>query len=398
MFIYFRSIMNLKFLIRFSLLASTCILSADADTDAKIRNLQSRVNSLEYMRGSCLVNPSGRPTQKCDWGGYITIDPILLNAQENGLEFVLVTQNVGQGTAAASDFIFLSGKTKAKSPNFDWDWGFRAGIGVNLPRDGWDLYLNWMRLRSFAHKSVQADGITEWLTPVFVSNQTQPFAPLSLNQGLLRTSKSTWRLLLNELDLELGRQFFVSKWLTLKPHGGLRTAWIRQKNGISYNDWQPNASIESVDITHYFVNMKCNYWGIGFKGGLDTQWGIGCGWSLFANFDAAILYGYFDIFNDQSADFAQIAPIDFFSYHDFYHISRFITDFIAGIRYDYLFCDERYHLGIQVGWEHHLFFDQNQFTKFIGAGAFNGGLPGVIIANQGDLSFQGFSAQVRFDF
>jgi hypothetical protein len=140
--------------------------------------------------------------------------------------------------------------------------------------------------------------------------------------------------------------------------------------------------------------MKNNFWGIGLRFGLETQWGIGCGWSVFGDASASLLYGYFKITHTESdvlSDTTVNSPL--FSASNFYHVDRFIADFIAGLRYDYMFCDERYHLGFQVGWEHHMFFGQNQFPKFIGVTS-----PGLFVANQGDLSLQGVSAQVRFDF
>ena len=54
---------------------------------------------------------------------------------------------------------------------------------------------------------------------------------------------------------------------------------------------------------------------------------------------------------------------------------------------------ERYHIGIQAGWENHMFFNQNQFIRFTDSNA-----QASFFANQGDLTLQGFSARVRFDF
>lgn len=370
------------------------------DNDVQIRDLEYRLNVLEYSSRGCLANPSARPTQKCDFGGYITIDPLLLKAQEEGLEFILVTQNAGQQTFSPAGNVtpFLAGRTKAKTLHFDWGWGFRIGLGANLNHDGWDVNLQWMRFRTDTHRHLKTDGIKELFTPVFAANQVDidPVSPTLAPQGMLKEAKSDWRLHFNELDLELGRQFFVSKWLTIKPRAGLRTAWIKQSDKIAYENWLPPVFSGTAfrSVVDYFVNMKCKYWGLGLIGGLDTQWGLGCNWSLFANFDASILYGYFATSNRQTSLQQTGVFFNLFEFQDFFHVSRFITDFFAGIRYDYMFCDERYHLGVQVGWEYHLFFGQNQFVKFPS----DVSLPGVIVSSQNDLSLQGVSAQVRFDF
>jgi hypothetical protein len=162
---------------------------------------------------------------------------------------------------------------------------------------------------------------------------------------------------------------------------------VRQQDNIKYS------GLAGVAFPQGKVNMNCNYWGLGLKGGLDTQWGIGCGWSLVANYSASILYGFFNSHHDEAAIFASGARVNSFSFKDFYHVGRVITDFLIGMRYDYMFCDERYHVGVQAGWEHHMFFGQNQFIRFsddVSQASF--------YANQGDLSLQGFSLDVRFDF
>lgn len=321
-----------------------------------------------------IVNPSARPTQKCDFGAYATVDPLLFKAQENGIEFVVTTRE--NATPA------LNGKSRAKTVDFEWDWGFRLGLGINLAHDGWDLYANWMRFITDADRSVRArEG--EMLLPVVA----HPGAINDFGSASALNSSSVWNLHLNALDLEIGRQFFVSKWLSLKPHAGFRTAWVRQTDHVKYND------LLGANFLNGSVDLSSKYWGLGLLAGLDTQWGIGCGWSILADCSASILYGYFNAAHNETGILADGSRSPLFSFHDFYHVGRVITDFLIGLRYDYMFCDDRYHFGIQAGWEHHMFFGQNQFIRFADADS-----QANFFANQGDLTLHGFSARVRFDF
>lgn len=386
---------NQKLASVFSLIAIVCQFDAHAD-DAQMRNLESRLSALEARRSPCMVNPAARPTQKCDWGGYLTVDPLLLQARENGLEFAVRTQNTGQLTGTTNDN-FLSGRSKVKGLEFKWDWGVRVALGANLAYDGWDAYATWTWFRTHANRNVTAAS-NQFLTPEFLNNEAGRVGtftgPASQLQGLLSNASSHWKLRYNALNLEVGREFFVSKWLVLKPHGGLTTAWIRQKDTLAYNGFVVGAVATPNPVSSASVFMKNNFWGIGLRFGLETQWGIGCGWSIFGDASASLLYGYFKV-NHSESDVLVSGVVNnpLYTLANFYHVDRFITDFIAGLRYDYMFCDERYHLGFQVGWEHHMFFGQNQFPKFPASN-----FPGMIIANQGDLSLQGVSAQVRFDF
>lgn len=395
-------------------------LSADVDTDATFRNWENRLHILECNNDPCRIFPSARPVQNCGWGAYVIIDPLWLRAQENGLEFVAVTQNHDQippippvgPIPVLLNYIF--GNSRLKGPHFQNDWGFRVGLGVNLPHDEWDLSLFWTRFRTDAHKHVKADATT-FLTPTSLNGQTAAFSPTASpvlltpanqSQGLLNEAFSFWRLHLNALDLELGRAFYLSKWLKIKPFAGLRSAWIDQRNKLKYLNLLP---VSDPTITNAFHTKKCNYWGIGLIGGINTEWGVGCGWSIFANGSASLLYGYFNVSaREEYNGFYSLGPgstipfdIKFFNAHDFYHLNRFITDLSTGLRYDIDFCN--YHLGFQIGWETHQFFGQNQFIQFVGmpkSGLFSSAtsLPAEFVANQGDLSLQGLSAQIEFDF
>lgn len=375
-----------------SLLVISSGLVADI-TSGQIDNLEDRINSVEMALNPCFINPSARYINVCDWGGYITLDPLFLKAQENGLEFVTRSAQSffnSSGTIFAQSII--SEETRMKSPHFNWDWGFRLGLGLNMDHDSWDLNLSWMRFYTDTSRSVHA-APGEFLLPLFANPAGYRGSLFSSQPKLVERAKSKWRLHLNELDLEVGRNFFVSKWLAVKPHAGFRTAWVRQNDHILYRDIviNPNGGERfSKASTH----MKCNYWGLGLTAGVDTQWGLGCGFSLLANYAASTLYGYFNLGHEEVGTFLGGGERVFFNAHDFYHVMRVLTDFMIGLRYDYVFGDcDFYHLGIQAGWEHHLLFGQNQFMRLI-----NDANPGLFASNLGDLSLQGFSAQVRFDF
>jgi hypothetical protein len=144
------------------------------------------------------------------------------------------------------------------------------------------------------------------------------------------------------------------------------------------------------------LNYKDEWWGLGLEGGLDTQWGLGSGFSLFGNISGAILYGFHDIdFKDKDAPRqrntngkGEVIDLD-----SSYRISHPILDLMMGLRYDHMFYNDRFHLGLQLGWEHHIYFSQNQFPVFTDNAAI-----GNFVSNQGDLSFQGWTIAARFDF
>ncbi|MCI0381833.1 MAG: Lpg1974 family pore-forming outer membrane protein [Chlamydiae bacterium] len=310
-----------------------------------------------------IINPHARPTQKDSWGGFLTGDILLWEAHENNLAFAVEqTSDAGR---------------KARNLNFHWDWGFRLGIGANLPHDGWDVYLNWTRFYTNGSRKISSTAfggfIPTYIPPAQISATTRS-----------QQIDANWKLHFNQLVLELGREFFVSRWLTLRPCAGFITDWIHQRYKIKYRDLMNFTFGSRADI-----EMKCKYWGLGLRGGIDTEWGVGAGFGIFANLYASLLYGYFSTGFDEFT--ANNSPLLLFKDH--HRIGRAITDLMLGLRYDYLFCNERYHIGLQVGWEHHMFFGLNQFPRFVDDLAV-----GTFLGNQGDLTIQGYILQIRLDF
>ena len=190
---------------------------------------------------------------------------------------------------------------------------------------------------------------------------------------------------LNQIDLDLGREYYVSKWLTMRPHVGLRTAWVHQKLEINHNRFESTPGIDDD------LDLESNFWGLGLETGIDTQWGLGNGWSIYGNAAFAFLYGFHDTEHGEDVDYGVE-----FTWGDVdwsYRTTRAIGDLQMGLRWDTWTDDERVHFRIQAGWEHHIYFSQNQFPRFVSSEAL-----GNFVANQGDLTLQGWTLSARLDF
>jgi hypothetical protein len=358
-----------------SLVAFTSLSFADAD-NSQVRNLENRVTALEQRKGaSGVVNPPGRPQVRNGADLFVTADLLWWVAHEDGIPLYIENE----------DQAFIPNLNNAEAKGLDWDWdlGFRVGLGYNTPHDGWDLSLTWMRVYGKAHQHGHVDS-DDAIWP----SLTHPAGNLNgaaLGFGPFTKSHSHWHLQLNQLDFDLGREFFVSKWLTLRPYFGLRSDWIHQKLEVHYNRFNGNSGQD------YEVELRNHFWGIGLATGLDTQWGLGGGWSIYGNAAFAILYGIHDL--DRDDELSNLDEFKFVNMDDTYRVSRTVGDLQLGLRWDTMFDGDRFHFGIQAGWEHHVYFGQNQFARFVDDQAI-----GNFLANQGDLSFQGWTLSARFDF
>lgn len=358
----------------FTLFASA-VVSADVN-DAQMRNLENRVSALEQRKtANGMVNPSGRPEVKDGADVFFTGDFLIWQAHENGLGYVIKSKGPNVTDAVT------------KEMHFKYDPGFRVGFGWNTPHDGWDLYANWTCFTSNAsgHKNNHGGVMYPVLFNQVFSTQFNNSSPSS--------AKAHFNLHLNMIDLELGREFFVSKWLTLRPFIGMTTAWINQRMHAEYKGFQTTSN----NFVSYVNHMKNKYWGIGVRPGLNTQWGLGSGFSFYGNTALSLLYGYFQLDGHQYTKntFGPVA-----NYVDIEHsprVGRAIAEMQLGIRWEHMLANDHVHFSMQAGWENLMFFEQNQFESLL-AGREGNAFKGSVVSNQGDLTIQGYTISLRLDF
>jgi len=381
-----------------TLVCMTSVARAENTTNsdsAHMRNLDNRVSALEQRKGAGgMINPQGRPQVRDGLDLFIYGNLLYWNAHENGLNYAV--KESGDPIDLTAEIYTLS-DASVNNLRGKWNWGFRAGIGYNTMHDGWDLRLTWLRFTDTGGNKPRTDSQTQFYATRGLGEKTESRTTADL---YTQDARGYWGLNLNQIDLDLGREFFVSKWLTLRPHVGLRTDWIHQ-NVNAYYSLMTYESGRLSSTTKSAVLSKDHWWGMGLEGGLDTQWGLGGGWSIFGNMAGSILYGLHEITvkdaavasdgsieNDTSKNLSQT-----------YHISHPILDLQLGLRWDCMFYNDRFHLGLDLGWEHHVYFSQNQFPSHFKVQGGSGENPhGTFVANQGDLTTQGWTFAARFDF
>ena len=220
-------------------------------------------------------------------------------------------------------------------------------------------------------------GDGEVVFPTWASNfgGTSPFYADS--------AKANWRLNLNMGDLELGRTCVAGKWLTLNPFVGVRGVVIDQSYEVAYQGGTDAPSDTDK------IKMTNDYWGVGVRFGVDSLWGLGRGFSIYGNGSASLLSGEFNVHEKEKLEEEDLVLMNVKRDADNIVVA---ADLALGLQWDYLFSRDRFHVGVKVGWEFDMFFDQNQLFNFVGPG------PGSLQVQRDDLSFQGLTLGIRFDF
>ncbi len=297
-------------------------------------------------------------------GFFTDVALLYWKAHEAGLSFAVDSTSVAK----------LAPHSKVDNPEFEWDFGFKVGLGYRFPHDRWNLQLQFTFFQTHTDDEKKTrDGDLLFLLWQ-KSTSGGPF--------FAEEAKMHWRLHLGLVDLMLSKFYEVSKSLFLTPEVGIRAGSVRQKYYLDYSGGNfPDGRDE-------IIHMKNKYFGTGPNIGLLGQWSLGEDFSLFAQSLFSLLFGEFYLHQDEYSGKEKLLGV-----HDIFPASAAIIDLGAGICWQHCFRGALKRLKLELAWDELLFFSQNQFLHFTSAEA-----PGVFFANQEDLVVSGVEFNMRFDF
>lgn len=270
----------------------------------------------------------------------------------------------------------LSGKQLSfKNASPDWDWGFRLGLGYVMPHDDWELSLDWTRVEmsGSGHTTAGSGEVLTILAP-------NPFQP----QTVASNAKSHISMRLNYLDLMLKREFLVTKWIGIKPGLGLRSNWMKGNLNASFSGGNI-AQAQPTSVATIQDNFKNNSWGIGPRAGLDLRMVLGQGFSIEGDLAFSYLFGSYDLAAKSNKPL--VPPNQPVNMKDKLGQTMPVFDSFLGLRWDRMLDNNRYHISLNFGWEHHVFFQ-----------AIQADLAQSFDVNNSNITTQGFTFGGRFDF
>ena len=324
-------------------------------------------------------------------GGWNTnVDFFYWRADEDHLEYV-------------SDVTITRDETRysanVKQPSIKWSPGFRLGIGYTFEKqDGWDLRLQWTWFETH-----QTDHQTADLTAANTDlHLLQPWWNPSFVGDLARQAAVSWKLHYNLLDLEIGRDYFISRKITARPHFGLRGAVIHQKYNAHYQAMFLFGTPQAF-TTPTSIDVENKFWGIGVRGGGDFLWHFTHQWSLMGKLSGSLFYGHFDVggvvnhpvrIDSQTGTFtSQLAKQQ-------QQLSRVVPNIELTIGFMWETYFKQSHLALSLGYDFSEWFSQNQLTETDVFDNADKGIRSGATYNHfnGDLGLQGITFTARLDF
>ncbi len=373
---------------------------------------------------------------QCDWGIFVDAEFLYWYARETNLEFATSTQiwgfppTDGTATAITSEFPKKHNYVKTK-----WDPGVRVGIGMNTDCDGWDLYLNWTYYKTHkkGHASIP-DSQYLRVTTAQIGDQdgtgglNQPWNPgneVGDAQDSVEHVSAQWKLNFNQIDLELGKKYYVSRCFVVRPYMGLRGAWTSTHFNVrgTVDPTTPAVPIPLMQTLTIgtFSSTDANLihnraWGVGLLTGFQPNFRLGnwcgCGeFSLYGNLGGSLIWGKFRSRNlieftgvNTIVDLAGVdtgvvtqtfSPVE----RDNFSRMQGIIDTALGIRWEDHWCCDRYMATIDLGWEHHYWWGFGLYHRLT-ASTTDESI--TFYQNQSnfatDLGYGGFVLRARLDF
>ena len=308
-----------------------------------------KIDECDMNSPACVITPDAGPRVCMGADVFVTADFILWTPRQEGLEFAM--------TGAQGN---ITNQGDLIEPDFGLEPGFKVGLGLNLGHDGWDMFLEYTWLRSCVSESKRSNTMVNLWDTVLTPTRM----------------RGSWDYDLNNFDLEIGRNFFVSQYLSIRPHYGFKGGWQSQ-------DYVVRAELGNINRK---MVQDFDYWGFGIRTGFDTAWHLNSSWSIFGNFALSALWSSFDI-DRKDTDFDGAVTTTNVNTNNDFHTILPVLEIAIGVRWEMWFSDDDYHFGIDAGWEEQVWWGMNR----------------LIVINQpqrdnGDLTFQGLTLKFRFDF
>lgn len=246
--------------------------------------------------------------------------------------------------------------------HFDWDAGFRVGVGYF---DQWDTQLLYTRFYTLGKDQVLSEPGTVHSTftgNFYIDNPTGS----GISGPAYDAANIHWTIDFNIFDWELGHKFCPSRSLVLRPYLGIKGGRIDQ-------------TIRSQWINASFVgneNLKNHFWGIGPQLGISTDWKLLDSFSLISDFTGALMWGHWSLGDHFSNSVGQQVAINLHT----------ITSGATMVRGYLGFQWEVCHFTAKLGYEMQVWLDQLQFYSFTGGRLDNA------------LTLQGGTFEICFSF
>ncbi len=344
-----------------------------------------------------VITPPVAPTVQNGADVFLTADFIYWKVNQHGLGYA----NTAYKPTADTTYSQVVQGAKTYHAGSKYDPGFKVGLGLQFEHDGWDLYAQYTWLAN----GKDTDSVSNNTSSKYLWAESGYIALNANGQRAvaLEHAKGEYQTNFNVIDLEMGRNFFVSRYMTLRPHFGLKGSFNHSKFHQYYtfdNALNTTAGTSGTPFVTYwpaafkFEDVKSDFraYGIGIRAGLDPVWHFTRSWGMYGKLAVTAQYTYNRTQNIDMAYLAasngtknyasgtQLARANRVSSHNIVPI----IELGLGLTYMTWFYDESYMFDIKAGWEEQVWINYGEYLN--------------ATHTDGNLSLQGFTLKFGFHF
>lgn len=322
-----------------------------------------------------------------DGGFFIRGDFLYWRADESGLEYAYHANR--DGTASK-----ITGRIL--NPDVSWDPGVRVGVGYTFSsQDYWDVMALWTHFQT--HQSDSKSASVDTASAGAVGESLVPWWGATILGAAASSASAHWRLTYNTYDLDLGRNYFIARTVSVHPFVGVRGATIHQNYHAKYR-----ALALPDTFTPTAFKASSSFWGVGAHLGTSLQWRCTPSFAFLGNVGGSLLYSHFSIherykalITTGGAPSSTTLPA---TIKDRFTKGTLNLEAMLGFQWERFFYNNRYRLSIVMGYEWSEWFSQNQLIKMDVNTDGNNVIADTFERASGDLTLQGATLQVGWDF
>ncbi len=357
---------------KFSMTTLPLLCSVAAPLCADAQGSQTMDKPAPQQQPMNQITPSSEPAVTRWADPYITADFIWWKAKEEGLDYAL-TGIAFEQLGTANPQRINADKGSVHRPHSEYEPGFKVGAGLKFRHDGWDLFAQytWLHVdgrKSEAHSDRDGDSNVQSYFGMPRSGALLSF--------LFAEAEAKWSMHFNVLDLELGRNFWISKWLTLRPFVGMKFSWIDQDFDVEFERSFPTSP--NNPSRSYKVDMDLDQSAVGLRAGLDSAWYLWKKWCIYGDLAISGIWNDFDSSRKDRVTFNNITSTSAHFDKDSCTVTA-VLEWALGLRFETAFHNDDFMFMMQAGWEQQVWFNQNQFLIPSNEGSSNLSLEGLTL-------------------
>lgn len=212
-------------------------------------------------------------------------------------------------------------------PSFDLDWGLTASLGWFFDHDDWSFFMYFDWLESNGYKTAS------------------DFVPVFNGGGAFVSPEGHIRLNVNYymLDIMLARGSYMSGCTSVMPHAGLKIVWLYYKE-------KTNGTFHGGDVKRC---EKTKNWGIGPEFGVDMEWSLARGISLFCDSGVAVLFG-----NTKTTDTTFRGSTEKAQARENHETMYPAVRATLGLKFEECFCENTHYVYVKIGLDTNYYWNQ----------------------------------------